>query len=110
MKADRGFRANALLSRGAVSPGYNQEGETPNAANRRPQTAAEPTEEQWEKAMEWLRAHPYGEQDENGIDISLLRENQKLTPTQRIQNNMRALRLRKEFDRAAEANRLSRNS
>ncbi len=32
----------------------------------------------------WLAAHPYGEQDANGIDLSLLRENLKLTPTQRL--------------------------
>ena len=32
----------------------------------------------------WLAAHPYGDQDENGINLSLLRENLKLTPTQRL--------------------------
>jgi hypothetical protein len=28
--------------------------------------------------------HCYGEQDENGIDLSLIRENLKLTPLERI--------------------------
>jgi hypothetical protein len=32
----------------------------------------------------WLKEHPYGEQDENGVDISLLRENLKLTPAERL--------------------------
>jgi hypothetical protein len=32
----------------------------------------------------WLQKHPYGEQDENGVDISLLRENLKLTPAERL--------------------------
>ncbi len=36
---------------------------------------------------EWLRycgPNWYGEQDENGIDLSLIRENLKLTPLERI--------------------------
>jgi hypothetical protein len=35
---------------------------------------------------EWLRlhAHSHGEQDENGIDLSLIRANLRLTPTERI--------------------------
>jgi hypothetical protein len=32
----------------------------------------------------WLKEYPYGEQDENGVDISLLRENLKLTPRERL--------------------------
>ena len=36
-----------------------------------------------EQVLTWLAAHPYGEQDENGVDLSLLRENLKLTPEQR---------------------------
>ena len=39
-------------------------------------------------AEEWIRAncgpHQYGEQDENGVDLSLIRENLKLTPEQRL--------------------------
>jgi hypothetical protein len=38
----------------------------------------------------------YGDQDENGIDLSLLRENPKLTPTERLEKNRRlALSLRR---------------
>ncbi|MBC8138303.1 MAG: hypothetical protein H8F28_20690 [Fibrella sp.] len=32
----------------------------------------------------WLAAHPYGEQDENGIDLSNIRRNLRLTPTERL--------------------------
>ncbi|MDQ2686894.1 MAG: hypothetical protein M3Y28_03400 [Armatimonadota bacterium] len=53
-----------------------------------PLTAEEPvdklgmTDAQWE----WFQTatHGYGDQDENGIDLSLLRENLKLTPTERL--------------------------
>lgn len=40
------------------------------------------TDEQWA----WFQkaTHGYGDQDENGIDLSLLRENLKLTPTERL--------------------------
>jgi hypothetical protein len=34
----------------------------------------------------------YGEQDENGIDLSLIRENLKLTPLERIRKADRARR------------------
>jgi hypothetical protein len=37
-----------------------------------------------EEVLAWLAAHPYGEQDENGVDLSLLRENLKLTPRERL--------------------------
>ena len=40
------------------------------------------TDEQRARMEEWLRAHPYGEQDENGIDLSLIRGNLRLTPTE----------------------------
>jgi hypothetical protein len=33
---------------------------------------------------EFFGPHYYGEQDENGIDLSLIRENLKLTPLERI--------------------------
>ncbi len=42
------------------------------------------THEQWAKMEEWLRAHPYGDQDENGVDLGSLRRNLQLTPTQRL--------------------------
>jgi hypothetical protein len=31
-----------------------------------------------------IRMTPYGEQDENGVDVSLIRANLRLTPLQRI--------------------------
>lgn len=34
----------------------------------------------------------YGEQDENGVDLSLIREALKLTPTQRIRRSDKARR------------------
>ena len=38
--------------------------------------------------VEWIQKHcgphSYGEQDENGIDLSLIRENLELTPLERI--------------------------
>ena len=37
-----------------------------------------------EQVLARLKAHPYGEQDENGVDISLLRENLKLSPRERL--------------------------
>jgi hypothetical protein len=40
------------------------------------------TDEQWARYQEYT--HGYGDQDENGIDLSLLRENLKLTPSERL--------------------------
>lgn len=57
------------------------------------------TEEQWARFQEYTRG--YGEQDENGIDLSLLRENLKLTPTERIQKHTRFLIGLMELERAA---------
>ncbi len=37
-----------------------------------------------EQVLARLAAHPYGDQDENGVDLSLLRENLKLTPRERL--------------------------
>ncbi len=47
------------------------------------------TPEQWEWHQK--RGDGFGDQDENGVDLSLLRENLKLTPTQRIERNRRAM-------------------
>lgn len=56
------------------------------------------TEEQWA----WFKAHTsgYGEQDEHGVDLSLLRRNLKLTPTERLRRHQGTLRLVLEIDRA----------
>ena len=40
------------------------------------------TPEQWGKFQAFTRG--FGDQDENGVDLSLLRENLKLTPSQRL--------------------------
>jgi hypothetical protein len=59
------------------------------------------TEEQWA----WFQAytHGYGEQDENGVDLSLLRRNLRLTPTERVERMLRASDLVKELGRAGTA-------
>ena len=49
------------------------------------------TDEQRARMEEWLKAHPYGDQDENGIDLSLIRNNLKLTPTERYRRHQSAL-------------------
>lgn len=41
------------------------------------------TDAQWAVFQQATRG--YGEQDVNGVDIAMLRENLKLTPTQRLQ-------------------------
>src|SRR5919201_1386317 len=47
------------------------------------------TEEQWERFQAYT--HGFGEQDENGVDVSLLRENLRLTPSQRLERLVAAL-------------------
>ncbi len=59
-------------------------------------------------AAQWAQwqayTHGFGEQDENGIDISLLRENLRLTPTERLHKHQRALRTYREvYDAGAVA-------
>jgi len=56
------------------------------------------THEQW--AIFQKHTHGYGDQDANGIDLSLLRENLKLTPTQRLEKLRNALRFFAEVKRA----------
>jgi hypothetical protein len=45
---------------------------------------------------EWIRQncgpHQYGEQDENGVDLSLIRANLLLTPTERLRKGDSARR------------------
>lgn len=38
------------------------------------------------------RSASYGDQDENGVDLSLIRENLKLTPEERLRKGDRAWR------------------
>lgn len=47
------------------------------------------TPEQWEQFQAFTRS--FGEQSESGVDISLLRANLKLMPTERIEKMRRAL-------------------
>jgi hypothetical protein len=41
--------------------------------------------------------HSYGEQDENGVDLSLIRENLKLSPLQRLRRMDRGARAMEEL-------------
>ena len=52
------------------------------------------TPEQWECFRRATQG--FGEQDERGVDLSLLRENLKLTPTERLRKHDRALRLMRQ--------------
>ena len=66
------------------------------------------TDAQWAQWQAYTRG--YGEQDENGVDVSLLRENLKLTPTERLQKHQNALRFFQEVRRAAESAGFPRRS
>lgn len=58
---------------------------------------------------ETVPAEPYyGEQNEDGIDLSLIRENLKLTPAQRLAKMQRAAASMSELRNAARNIRLSR--
>ena len=61
------------------------------------------SEEDRRRMEEWLRAHPYGDQDENGIDLGSLRANLKLTPLQRLEKHQKALANLREMKRYARA-------
>jgi hypothetical protein len=55
------------------------------------------THEQRATMEEWLRAHPYGDQDENGIDIGAIRRNLVLTPGQRLLRLQQAVQSLREI-------------
>jgi len=42
------------------------------------------------KAEEYMAEHPFGYQDENGIDVSLISESLRLTPDERVRQAQRA--------------------
>ena len=42
--------------------------------------------------QEYIREHPYGYQDENGIDLSLILANLQLTPDERVKQAQQAAR------------------
>ena len=56
------------------------------------------TDAQWAQWQAYT--HGYGEQDANGIDLSCLRENLRMTPTERLKKHQRALKLVKEVQNA----------
>jgi hypothetical protein len=53
------------------------------------------------KLEAWLKAHPYGDQDENGIDLGSLRRNLRLTPMERLERHQKALASLREMKRYA---------
>ena len=59
------------------------------------------TDAQWAQWQAYTRG--FGEQDENGVDVSLLRENLKRTPTKRLRKHQNALRFFQEVRRAGES-------
>jgi hypothetical protein len=69
-----------------------------------PNTPEEPidklgmTDEQWDRFQAYTRG--YGDQDENGIDLTLLRANRRLTPTQRLEKLQRAVNAFRSVDAA----------
>lgn len=69
----------------------------------------EVSEEDRQRVIDYASEHPFGDQDENGIDLSLLRHNLRLTPTQRIEKMVRSLRFTHEVERDRRA-RLSNGS
>jgi hypothetical protein len=64
------------------------------------------TEEQWEKFQKYT--HGFGDQDENGVDLSLLRENLKLSPSERLDRLQQAYDFFWEVRRARAKNGLPR--
>ncbi len=67
------------------------------------------TEEQWAAFQAYT--HGFGDQDENGVDLAALRENLKLTPTQRLEKLIAAQSFLEECRRAdARRNRRHRAS
>ena len=56
------------------------------------------TDKQWEQFQAYTRG--FGEQDENGIDLSLIRSNLKLTHTERLMKMQAAAEFYLELRRA----------
>jgi hypothetical protein len=66
------------------------------------------TEEQWGKFQRYTQG--YGEQCESGVDISLIRANLRLTPTERMEKHLRAITAVQEVRRAGRALRSAKGS
>ena len=78
------------------STGYNQhmaQLETQDTEDRLGMTDA-----QWAQWQTYT--HGYGEQGANGVDLSLIRENLRLSPTERLIKHQRALKLFREVRNA----------
>ena len=56
------------------------------------------SDEQWDAFQKYTQG--FGDQDENGIDLSLLRANLKLTPSERVTKMLRHIIDRKQIRRA----------
>ncbi|GAB4456727.1 MAG: hypothetical protein OHK0029_15210 [Armatimonadaceae bacterium] len=54
--------------------------------------------------IRWQEENPHiwGDQDENGVDLTRLRENLKLTPAERLRENGKALMLVRRLEEAGE--------
>jgi hypothetical protein len=57
--------------------------------------------------IRWQEENPdvWGDQDENGVDLTRLRENLKLTPAERLRRNGLALIFVRQLEEASERNR-----
>lgn len=75
---------------------------------KEPKDQPEMTEAQW--AIVRAATQGFGDQDENGIDLSRLRANLSLTPLERLRRHQQALRLVMEVRRAGIAAGISRHS
>lgn len=73
-------------------------------AEVQPEDRLDMNDEQWRRFQEYTRG--YGEQDDAGVDIGLLRSNLKLTPTERVERLRRCLEFDQEVIRAGRAARL----
>jgi len=75
---------------------------------KEPEDRPEMTEAQW--AILRAATQGFGDRDENGIDLSRLRANLKLTPLERLETHQQSLRLVMEVRRAGIAAGLTRHS
>lgn len=76
---------------------------TPVSATPIEPTGSEWTPEQLAAFQAWSAG--YGEQDENGIDLSLIRSNLKLTPLERVRLGDRARRMSLELQEIGQRQR-----
>ena len=53
--------------------------------------------------LDWAKAHPMPEQDENGVDLGRLRENLERTPAERMQHHAKIRKTRRGWKNARPA-------